>query len=161
MDIQLPQILFQIINFSVVLGALTLLLYKPILKILADRAKRIEEGQKAATEAMTKREELEALEAVTKKKLEAESAKIMEKASQEAMAEQQQILAQARTKAQAEMDGLRDKWQTEKAQLLREMQSELVETIIATSAKVIEKELKPKDHEAMITSQLTAIIKQI
>ncbi len=161
MDIQLPQILFQIINFSVVLGALTLLLYKPILKILADRAKRIEEGQKAANEAMTKKEELEALEAVTKKKLEAESAKIMEKASQEALAEQQQILAQAKTKAQAEMDGLRDKWQIEKAQLMREMQSELVATIVATSAKVIEKELKPKDHEALITSQLATIIKQI
>lgn len=161
MDIQLPQILFQIINFSVVLGALTLLLYKPILKLLADRAKRIEEGQKAANEAMVKQEELVALEIATKKKLESESAKILEKVTKEAQVEQQAMLAQAKAKAQAELDGLHDKWLAEKAQLMREMQSDLVATIVATSAKVIEKEIKPKDHEALITAQLATIVKKI
>ena len=48
MEIDISQILFQIVNFSVVLAALTFLLYKPIFKMFLERAKRIEEGQKAA-----------------------------------------------------------------------------------------------------------------
>ncbi len=161
MDIQLSQILFQILNFTIVFGALTFLLYRPILKLLADRAKRIAEGQKAATEAITKKEELDALEANTRKKLEAESAKIMEKATKEAQEQQQAMLAQAKAKAQAELDGLRDKWQAEKSQLMREMQSDLAAAIVATSGKVLGKELKVKDHQELIDTQLTAIMKQI
>jgi len=38
MDIQLPQIIFQIVNFGVVVGALTYLLYKPVKKMLDERS---------------------------------------------------------------------------------------------------------------------------
>ena len=41
MDIQLPQIIFQLVNFGVVFGAIVYLLYKPTQKILDERAKRV------------------------------------------------------------------------------------------------------------------------
>ena len=41
MDIQLPQIIYQLVNFGVVFGAVTYLLYKPVQKILDERSKRI------------------------------------------------------------------------------------------------------------------------
>ena len=59
MDIQITQILFQAINFSVVLGALTFLLYKPVLKMFDERSQKIAEGQKAAEAAIQDKEKLE------------------------------------------------------------------------------------------------------
>ena len=68
MDIQLPQILFQAINFSVVMGALTFLLYKPVLKMFDERSQKISEGLKAAEAALKEKEELDQ----TRKKMESD-----------------------------------------------------------------------------------------
>ena len=66
MNIVFPQILFQIINFSIVMGALWYLLYEPVMKIFSERAKRIEEGQLAAQEAIAQQEKIDELKENTK-----------------------------------------------------------------------------------------------
>ena len=88
MQIELTQILFQIINFGVVLGVLWYLLYKPVLKIFAERAKRIEEGQKAAAKALENQEKINEI----KLKTEAESKKKASQVLKEASVEPQSNL---------------------------------------------------------------------
>jgi F0F1-type ATP synthase membrane subunit b/b' len=55
MEINFLQILFQAINFGVVFGAITFLLYKPVMKMLDERAKKIAEGQSAAEKSIRER----------------------------------------------------------------------------------------------------------
>ena len=139
MDIQLTQILFQIVNFSVVVGALTYLLYKPVLGIFDDRAKRIEEGQKAAEVAIKERDDLEK----TKKKMESdiktERAKVLNKAQDEAKERSKAIIAKANKEAKEEKAKLINNWEKEKAQLLKDARAEMADAIIAISAKVLVK----------------------
>ena len=59
MEINIYQILFQILNFGVVMYLLNKVLYKPVMKMLDDRAKKINEGMSQAEKNLKAGEEIE------------------------------------------------------------------------------------------------------
>jgi flagellar motility protein MotE (MotC chaperone) len=59
MEIQLAQIIFQILNFGVVLAALTYFVYKPVVKLLDERKAKIAQAAKSADEIQKEKEQLE------------------------------------------------------------------------------------------------------
>jgi len=69
MEINFFQIIFQIINFTILLLLLKKFLYKPILKILKQRAQKIEEGIEAAEKSIEERDKLEELKKSRRLKL--------------------------------------------------------------------------------------------
>ena len=161
MDIQLTQILFQMINFSVVVGALTFLLYKPVIKIFDERAKRIEEGQKAVEEAIKVRDEIEKEKKKNESNLKKERADVLNKAQEEAKKKAQDIISTARKESREEQAKLLENWKAEKVQLLKESKLEMTDAIIAISAKVIGQTLDKKTQQKLIDSELISIIKNI
>lgn len=161
MDIQFPQILFQAINFLVVVGSLSVLLYKPILKVFDERSKRIAEGQKAAEEALVQREQIEALGEKTKQELNEKSAQILDKATKEASTTKTQIIEEAKQQAQVEVELLKQKWVNEKEQMLKGMNDQLAEAVIQTSAKVVGSSLTSAQHSKLIDQELNLFLKQI
>lgn len=161
MDIQWTQILFQIINFGVVVGALTYLLYKPILKIFDERAKRIEEGQKAAEEAIEKRENLEKMRDEMQTELKKERAEIIEQAGQEAAERKQEILAEAKEQGQQEVEKMRSAWNEEKSQLIKNTRQEMVEAVVAATKAVIGEKLDSKTDQQLIDKELNKLLEQI
>ncbi len=160
MDIKVTQILFQIVNFSVVVGALTYLLYKPVLKIFEERTRRIEEGQKAAEEALKSREELDKMKDEMQTALKKERAQVLKKAQEEAVEEGKKILAQAKQEALAESAKYVKKWETEKAALVSDLNQELVSAVIAATEKVISEKISKSD-EKLVEAELTTILKTI
>lgn len=159
MDIQLPQILFQVVNFGVVMGALTYLLYKPVQKALDDRAHRIAEGQAAAEAAMAEKDALES----QKRKLERDNdkkvAELIEQATKKAQAQKQEILAKAKAEAQQEVEKLKEQWLIEKQQLKQDMRQELVETVMSVTEKVIGQKLTDKTDSKLIADELSRLMK--
>ena len=161
MDIQWTQILFQAVNFSVVLGALTFLLYKPVLKMFDERSQRIAEGQKAAESAIKTQE---ALEVKTKKmdsELKKEKAQVLKEAQEEAKAKATDLVAAAKKEAQAEKSKLVAAWEKEKAALLKEAKQDMADAVIAVSAKVIGESLDSKAQQKLIDTELEAILKSL
>jgi F-type H+-transporting ATPase subunit b len=161
MDIQLTQILFQIINFSVVVGALTYFLYKPVLKIFDERSKRIAEGQKAAQEAIKTQEELEAVKKKSQNDLKKERAEVLRQAQEEAKTKAQEIIAKAKAEAKVEREKSLVNWEKEKTQLYKDSKQEMADAVIAVSAKVISKSLDNKAHQQLIDKELDNILKSI
>ncbi len=162
MEIQLTSILFQAINFGVVLGALIYLLYKPILKLFEERSQRIAEGQKAAEEAIKGRERISVLEKSTKRKLEKEAAQVIERAVVEAEREKQRILDEAHDKAEEELNKLKSKWQIEKEQLKDQFHRDMVDAIIKVSQKIIGTHLADiKKQQQLIEQELERILKEL
>lgn len=161
MEIHLDQILFQIFNFFVVMGALTYLLYKPVLKIFEERAVRIAEGQKAAAEALEQKQAIEALKTEARKELKKEKATVLEAATKEATAQKLQLLAEAQEAAQTFLTEAKQKWAEERAQKLQEMQGELVTAVVATTEKVLERKLTKTDHSELIDKELSQLLKSI
>lgn len=161
MNILFPQILFQIVNFSIVMGALWYLLYKPVMKIFAARAKRIEEGQKAAQEAITQQEKIDELKEKTDQKLKQKSAAEMKKAVEEAEKQKVSIIEQAKNEARLEIEKMKKDWEAEKMEQARQVNQQLIEAVIATTQKVIGKKLDDKAHHQLIYQELNAILKSI
>ncbi len=161
MDIQLSQIFFQMINFFVVFGALTYLLYKPVLKIFDERAKRIEEGQKAAEKAIASQENIEQLRKETQTQLKKERANIVSEAQAEAKKRAQEIVAEAKNLAEAEVSRLKENWEKEKRQLMKDMRAEMTDAVMTVAQTLVGKSLDSKSHAALIDSELDAIIKKL
>ncbi len=161
MDIQLSQIFFQMINFFVVFGALTYLLYKPVLKIFDERAKRIEEGQKAAEKAIASQENIEQLRKETQTQLKKERATIVSEAQAEAKKRAQEIVAEAKNLAEAEVSRLKENWEKEKRQLMKDMRAEMTDAVMTVAQTLVGKSLDSKSHAILIDSELDAIIKKL
>lgn len=161
MDIQLPQILFQIINFGVVLGALSYLLYKPIMKVLDERAKKIEDAQKAAQQAIVDQEQMEGTKKQIRQKAEKEAAKILEEAQKVADQKKAHVASKAKEEALKEVDRLREAWNEEKRKSLQDMKKSFADAVIAASEKVIGESVNAKAQSKLIDDEFAKLIKSI
>ncbi len=161
MEIHLDQILFQIVNFFILMSALTYLLYKPVLKIFEERSLRIAEGQKAATEAIEQREAVETLKADARKELKKEKASILELATKEAAEQKAQLVEEARKTAQDMLTEAQAKWEEERARKMQDMHGEMVAAVIATTQKVLATKLTKDEHSKLIDKELTAILQSL
>jgi F-type H+-transporting ATPase subunit b len=161
MDIQLTQILFQAINFSVVLGALTYLLYKPVLKMFDERSQKIAAGQKAAEAALKDKDALDAKRKKMENDLKKERATVLNKAQEEAKDKAATIVEAAKKEAKAEKSKLVSSWEAEKSALFQEAKKDMADAVIAVSAKVIGKSLDAKAQSKIIDSELETILKSL
>jgi F-type H+-transporting ATPase subunit b len=159
MDIQFPQILFQLANFSVVAIALTVLLYKPIQKILRERALKVEEGQKAADAAIEEKLQLDELKQKVKKEAEKEAAKIVEEAMQTAQARKKEFLADAKNQAKAEIEKMRQEFMEEQKTTIKSLKTQFADAVVMTASKVLGEELDKKKHAKLIDTQLDQMLK--
>src|SRR3989441_10102431 len=92
----LPALIAQLINFTLLLVILRLLLYKPLLKVLDDRKKRIEEGLEASDEAKRRLAETEQDAAKELEKARAEGQAQIAQAQQISTRMQEEARQQAR-----------------------------------------------------------------
>ncbi len=163
MDIQLPQILFQIINFSVVVGALTYLLYKPVQKILDERANRIEEGQKAAQKAMTEQQHAEELKKQYKKDAEKEAAAIIAEAKETAQQLSRDLQEKTQEHAKAELLKHQNDWQAEKRKMIEGLKQQFADAVVSAAEKVVGDSIKvdAKKHAQLIDDELSALLKKM
>lgn len=161
MDIQVPQILFQILNFSVVLGALTYLLYKPVQKVLDERAERVAESLREAEVVAQEKEKLVALKAKTKREAEKEAASILEEAKKLAAKRKQELTAEAKASLQKEMEKAMARWAEEKHQLTVGAKKQMVEAVVDVSSMVIGKKLDKKASEKLVAQGLEEALRAL
>lgn len=161
MDIQLGMILFQIINFGIILAVLWFFLYRPVLKIFRERAKRIEEGQKAAAAAIEDHEHIEELKAKTERQLKEKTAASLKEATDEGKKRQAELVTEAKAMAQAEIAKLREQWKEEKEAELHKMNQQMVDAVFQISSAVLPKALDKKTHTALIDTEVSAVLKQL
>lgn len=161
MEIQLPQIIFQIINFSVVVGALSFFLYKPVQKILDERANRIAEGQKAAEKAIADQAAMEDLKKTLKKDADKQAAAILEQANAEAKKQAQELLKQAQEHAQAELLKVQNEWNAEKKELVKDLKQQFADAVVSATEKVVGTSIDSKAHAKLIDQELTQLLQNI
>jgi len=161
MEILLPQIIYQIVNFLVIFILLTYLLYKPILKIFKERTERIEEGQKAALKAIEEKDSIAKLKTDTQKKLEAEESKKMEAITEDVKKKKQEMLGLAELEIKKFVAEQEEKWREEKAQRIANMRESLLDAVVMTSEKVIAKKLTQSDKQKLVDTQLDQVLTQI
>ncbi len=161
MDIQLPQIIYQLVNFGVVFGAVTYLLYKPVQKILDDRAKRIEDSLAEAEKIEEEQEKMSSLRAKAKRDADKEAATILENAKKTADKSKKELVDKTKEALQDEMKKAQTAWKEEKKQLLADSKKQMVDAVIEVSSLVLGKKLDPKTDDKFIAQNLEKILKDI
>lgn len=159
MDIQLPQIIFQIINFGVVMGAITFLMYKPLQKVLDERASKIAEGQAAADSVIAEKKNLEISKLKIERDAEKKAALVIEEAARKATETKKEVIEKAKVETQAEIAKLKLQWQAEKQQMIADMRTEMIDTVMAVSAKVLGSKLDAKTDAKLIADELAKLTK--
>lgn len=150
LGINLPSLLAQIINFVILLGLLYLVAYKPIMRMLDERSRKIKESmeqteyinnQAAKAEQETVKRIAEAGKEGQKVVDQAvkEGEELRRKAQQEARKEAEILIARARLEIQRERD-----------EVVGELRQEFADLSILAAEKVIERSLDKKAHHQLI-----------
>ena len=154
LGINLPGLIAQIINFTLLLGILYLVLYKPILRMLDQRSQRIQESLDAADRMQ--QESAQAEEEV-KKQIDAareEGRNIVGQATQVAERVREDARTQARTEAEAILTRAQAEIQRERDQAVEELRSQFAEMTIAAAERVINASLDSDEHRRLIEEVL-------
>jgi len=154
LGINLPTLLAQIINFSILLGLLYLVAYKPVMRMLDERSRKVRESMEQ-TELI--KQQAEHAEEEVKKQMEAAGKEGMEiiaramhtgeemrqKAQQDAKKDAESLITRARAEIQRERDGAID-----------ELRKEFADLTIMAAEKVIEQSLDKQTHRRLIDKVL-------
>ena len=154
LGINLPSLLAQLVNFFLLLGLLYLIAYKPLLRILDERRRRIQEGLEASEEAKRQlaRTEEEMQAQLGKARQEGQAliaqaqqiaGRVQEEGRQQAGQETERLLARARSEIQLERDGA-----------LAQLRQEFADLTITAAERVIRQSLDRQAHRRLIEEVL-------
>ncbi len=130
-------ITIQIINFAILASLLTYFLYKPILKILAEREENIKQGIKDAEDAALAKASAVAEKQALLATAQTEAQAIDARATAFAKEKEADIVAQANDKASDIVRDAQAKSELLKSQALKESEAEIAKLAILAAQKVL------------------------
>ena len=161
LGIQPVQLLAQILNFALLVFLLNKVLYKPIVKALEERKKKIAEGlvysdkMKAELEKSDKKGQ----EVISNARDEAK------KIFDEAKKSSRKMEAETLEKAQKEAAGIIEKGRKEVVAQRAEMEKQLKDETVNIAGRIVEKLLSDvldsRGHEAIINRKIKEAVKQV
>jgi len=162
LGVNLPLLVVFIINFIVLFILLRLFLYKPVLKMLDERAKRTKEGMELV-EATKK--EYEQAKGEVQKQIEngrQEAQAIIAQALQTGERLKEESRAEATKQAQVIIDRTRAELDSERDKIVDGLRKEFVDIAISAAEKVIKETLDKEKHRRMIeeTLQQSTVLKK-
>ena len=154
LGINLPVLISQVISFLVLSGLLYLVAYKPIMRMLDERSRRIKESMEQ-TEYI--REQAALAEKETARRIE-EASKEGQKLVDRAMQAGEEMKLKARDEAKKEAETLiaraRTEIERERDDAISELRKEFADITIMAAEKVIDRSLDKKAHRQVIDKVL-------
>ena len=150
----LPGLIAQLINFGILLVALQMFLYKPLLRVLDERKRRIQEGIDAAASAASAAatSEVEARRAMEAARAEGQAA--VARATEAAARLREELEARARTDAEQIVARAREEIALERDQALEQLRREFADLAITAAERVIAQSLDRSAHQRLIDEVL-------
>ena len=159
LGINLPGLITQVISFLILLFVLSKLLYKPVIKMLDDRADRIKESLSAAEKA--KEDAASSAEKIEKELISArqEGQKIIDQAKQFS----EDFKEKERSKALEEIENLIEKskidLEKETRVAINELRKNFSSLVLEAAEKVVNKEIDDNTHNELIEKVLKENVK--
>jgi F-type H+-transporting ATPase subunit b len=154
LGINMPVLLAQIINFIILFGLLYLVAYKPIMRMLDERSRKIKESMEQ-TEHI--KQQAEQAEEEAKKRIDA-AAEEGQEAIARAVKTGEEVKREAQEHARQEAEALiaraRSEIQHERDEAIDELREKFADITIAAAGKVIDRTLDKKAHREIIQKVL-------
>ncbi len=149
LNIDILQILLHMLNFVILAGGLTFILYRPVTKFLDDRRNGI---AKQLSDANDKLREAEAMKAEYEQKLEEARvtiAKMQAEAEHETAEVSKEYLREAREKASAIILAAEKEAEERKEHILESAQTEIGELVITAAQKLLGETVTPERNSEL------------
>jgi F-type H+-transporting ATPase subunit b len=150
----LPGLIAQLINFGILLVALQMFLYKPLLRVLDERKRRIQEGIDAAASAASAAatSEVEARRAMDAARAEGQAA--VARATEAAARLREELETRARADAEQIVVRAREEIALERDQAIEQLRREFADLAITAAERVITQSLDRSAHQRLIDEVL-------
>ena len=154
LGVNLPLLVVFVINFIVLFVLLRLFLYKPVLKMLDERAKRTAEAmeQAEATKKEYEQARVEVQRQIEKGRQEAQA--ILTQAMQVGERLKEESRQEAQKQAQVIVDRTRTELAAERDKIVGDLRREFVDISISAAEKVIKETLDKEKHRKLIEETL-------
>jgi F-type H+-transporting ATPase subunit b len=144
--ISTPFILAQILNFCVVAFILWRFAFKPVLATLDERQKKIASGLQYADEMKVKLEAIQQESTASAKRSQVEASKVIDEARKAAKDFLEKQTQETAAKANDMLVKAQQVIELEKKKMLAEARTEIARLVVATTEKVLAKELTDSDR---------------
>jgi F-type H+-transporting ATPase subunit b len=159
LGIQPLALLAQTVNFAIIAFILAKFLYKPILKMIDDRKKKIEDSLKITDMLKEEEEKTEKKRTEILDKAKKEAGKIIEEARDTAKKKEAEILEDAKKDAeQIIVKGKKD-LDLEKAEVEKYLKKQTIEIASDMAKRIIMKALGDSEHQKIIDNKISDIIR--
>lgn len=153
--------LFTLLNTLTVIFVGTKFLFKPVMKMIADRQKEIDDIYHDADQA---REQAQAMQAEYQEKLstaQQTSERIVKDAVSRAQSREEEIIRQANAEAGAIMDKAAADIALEKKKAINDAKNEISGLAVAIAGKVVERELSEADQSELVDRFISELGEQV
>ena len=154
LGVHLPSLLIYLVNFLLVLGLLFAFAYKPILRLMDQRADRIRESLEASERA--REEAASSQQAVEEQLVEArrEAQRIMDQAREAAERFRAEEMERAREQAETFVSRAQADIQRERDAAIEEVRANFGDLAITAAERVVRRSLDRQAHEDLISQVL-------
>jgi F-type H+-transporting ATPase subunit b len=144
-----PKFIAQVILFLVVYWVLNKYAFGPVLKMLQERRRRIEEGQHNAEKIKRQLAEAELRYQEVLRKANEEATKFLEEARASSDAITQKQLQQAIRDAEGIIAKAQETITQERNKMVAEVKKDMVDLVVKTTTKVVGKVITPEDQKRL------------
>ena len=155
LGVDLGLLISQVVNFGLLLLILSLVLFKPILRKLEERAARVRKGIQDSEEAERLRQEAEEHYQDEMEKSRLEARQVVERATRMAEQQRQEILAQARSDAHELLARAQEQAKRHRQEREIEWRQQIVDLAIAAASRLLREDLDDDRHHALVHEFLT------
>lgn len=144
----------QIINFSILLALLGKFAYKPMLKMMQDRQKRIEKGLELTRTMEEERAKLDERVQKALDKAQEKAERVLSRAKEEGEKEREKIIKEARQEAKRVIDEGLKVLQTRQEEEQKKMRADIADLVVRLSEKLLSERISPKKHREILAKQI-------
>ena len=144
----------QLINMGIVFFIFAKWVWKPVMKILDERSKKLVQSLKDAAAVAAEKQAIETQRAVLLREAEAKAQVVIKEAMEQAESLKQETTAKARGEVEKILRDGKEVLHSEKATMLQEAKAELANLVVEATGKVLEESMDDKRHRVMVEKVL-------
>jgi len=154
LGINLPTLIAQLINVVILFGLLYLVAYKPLMRMLDERSRRVKESMEQTEQIKQQAERAEEESAKRIADASKEGEEVIARAMRTGEEVRKEAQEQARQEAETLISRARTEIQQERNEAVGELRKEFADLTVTAAEKVIDRSLDKKAHRQIIDKVL-------
>lgn len=158
LGLDLPALVFQVINFAILLGILHFVVYKPIIRILDERRARIAESLATAKKIDKEKQAIAATKKASLAQTQQETTHILEHARAEAQKIVAQATAQAKAEQQQTLQATERKVEEQLSAAKKDLRHTVLQLVAAATEKIIAAKVDSAKDRTLIEQRVNELL---